>query len=618
MTDVLTHRGPDDEGYFINTSGFELSHGWHRADGTGNVGLGHRRLSIIDLSSGHQPMSNEDGSVWIVFNGEIFNFQDLRKELIGQDHVFRTNSDTEVIIHGYEEWGRECVRRFRGMFAFAIWDRRRQCLFLARDRLGIKPLYYYEDDSKFLFGSEIKAILQHPGVSRKINSRSLYDYLSYLYIPTPNTIYEGIHKLPAGHILQVNESGRQLHKYWDIDFTTHNGVRDAEWCELIIDKLREAVAIRLISDVPLGAFLSGGVDSSAVVALMSGLQSRPVKTSSIGFREQRYNELPYARKIADAYKTEHHEVTVTADVEEVLNLLVWHFDEPFADSSAVPSYYVSKAAREKVTVALSGDGGDENFAGYRRYYFDNLENYIRRMLPGWFRRSVIRALAGIYPKADNLPQIFRAKTLLTNLSRDPVAGYYNSMTWFQVHGSRIFSSFMRREVEGYHPISHFHNHASAFNGLDPLSRIQYIDIKTYLVDDILTKVDRTSMANSLEVRVPLLDHEFMELVARMPPSLKMNRHHNKFIFKKALEPYLPNDCLYRPKMGFSIPLSRWLKHGMKSIFEKQVLSPNGFCLAYLDKKAVETMWNSHLQGSGEYGFELWSILFLELWGRRWT
>lgn len=618
MADVLAHRGPDDEGFYINSPESPVeSPKWKHSRGKGNAGLGHRRLSIIDLSSGHQPMQNEDDNIWISFNGEIYNFIDLKKELTDKGHVFRTNSDTEAIVHAYEEWGEDCVKHLRGMFAFAIWDETAQTLFLARDRLGIKPLYYYSDQSKFIFGSEIKSILQHPDVKREIQPEALYDYLCFLYVPAPGSIFKEIYKLLPGHTLTVKEGKITDKEYWDLNFAENTRLSEKEWCEKIIEKLRESIDIRLISEVPLGAFLSGGVDSSAVVALMSSLKTDPVQTSSIGFGEQKFNELPYAREIVKTYNTDHHEMVVSPDAAGILEELTWYFDEPFSDSSAIPTYYVSQVARQKVTVALSGDGGDENFAGYRRYYFDRLENQLRAIFPAGFRHNAIGALARIYPKADWLPQIFRAKTLLTNLSLDPVEGYYNSMSWFQAFKKDILSSDMRKRLSGYHPISHYHEYYDNLQFSDPLSKIQYLDVKTYLVDDILTKVDRASMAHALEVRVPVLDHEFMELVATIPSGLKLKGKNGKHIFKKALEPVLPESCLYRKKMGFSIPLSQWLRTELKPVFENKVLSGNGFSLNYLDKDAVENLWTHHLSGRSDYGFELWSILFLEEWGRRW-
>ncbi len=612
MTNTLTHRGPDDEGYYISGRP-----GNGNGKNSGHAGLGHRRLSIIDLSTGHQPMTNENSTVWIVFNGEIYNYPHLKKILEDKGHRFGTNSDTEVIIHGYEEWGEDCVKHLRGMFAFAIWDENQNSMFLARDRLGIKPLYYYADTSKFVFGSEVKAILRHPGVKREIEPKALYGYLCLMYVPAPDSIFKNIHKLLPGHTITVKNGKIARRKYWDIDFSKTEQLSEAQWCEQIVLKLKESTGIRMISDVPLGAFLSGGVDSSAVVAMMSSLQDNPVLTSSIGFGEEKFNELPYAREIAKKYDTDHHETIVTPDAAHILEKLVWHFDEPFGDSSAIPTYYVSKAARKKVTVSLSGDGGDENFAGYRRYYFDRLENRLRSVFPDFFRKNIIGAIARIYPKADWLPRIFRAKTLLTNLSLDPVQGFYNSMSWLQGVKKNILRPDLAESLNEYEPVSVFKEYYNQAQTSDPLSRIQYIDIKTYLVDDILTKVDRASMANSLEVRVPLLDHEFMELAASIPSSLKLNGKKTKYILKKAMEPFLPHNCLYRKKMGFSIPLSMWLKKDLKPVFEDNVFGTNSFISGYLNKREVQSLWKKHLDNLRDYSSELWSILFLEIWGRKW-
>ncbi len=612
MTDTLVHRGPDEGGYYVSSN--------NRTDASENVsvGLGHRRLSIIDLESGQQPMSNEDESVWIVLNGEIYNFSQLRKELIGLGHRFRTRSDTETIVHAYEEWGEDCVHRLRGMFAFAIWDQRNQRLFLARDRLGIKPLYYFWDGKRLLFGSEIKAILAYPGIPRTINHQALYDYFSLLYIPAPKSIFKDIFKLPAGHVITLGPSARLIiRKYWDLSFEADEGVSEKQWCDRILEKLQESVKIRLMSEVPLGAFLSGGVDSSAVVGLMASLVNEPIKTASIGFEEQKFNELPYARQIATYFGTDHHEEIVRPDAVAILEKLAWYFDEPFADSSAVPTYYVCQVARNKVTVALSGDGGDENFAGYRRYYFDLLENQLRGIFPSFFRKYAIGGLARIYPKADWAPQVFRAKTLLTNLSLEPLEGFFHSMSWFGSLRDRLFVRDFYKELSGYSTLEVFKSHYENAPVSDPLSAVQFLDIKTYLVDDILTKVDRASMAHALEVRVPILDHEFMEMVARIPWNLKLNGRKGKYIFKKALEVLLPHNILYRRKMGFSIPLSQWMRNELRGLFEDSVFSSSAISSSFLNMKTISQIWNEHQSGSRDWGPELWAILFWEKWGRKW-
>jgi len=614
MTDTLVHRGPDDEGYYINSSFGDFSSKWFFSNDNGNVGLGHRRLSIIDLSSGQQPMSSADGQLWIVFNGEIYNYPDLKQQLSEKGYQFRTNSDTEVIIYAYREWGEECVNHLRGMFAFALWNRQSKELFLARDRVGIKPLYYYWDGQNIVFGSEIKALLACPEVAKEIEPTAVADYFSLMYVPAPKSIFKNIHKLPAGHTLVLKPDQQPLiKKYWDLTFAPDITITEEQWCEKIIDKLRESIDIRTLSEVPLGAFLSGGIDSSAVVALLSGLSSDPVKTSSIGFSNDQFNELPYAHEIVDRYATDHHEMIVEADAVAILDELTWFYDEPFGDSSAIPTYYVSKMTRKNVTVALSGDGGDENFAGYRRYYFDHLENRLRGVFPDVVRQTVIAGLANVYPKADWLPQMFRAKTLLSNLAMSPMQGYYNSMSWFGRDKTKLFSADFRQQLQNYDPGQLFETHAQQAGTTDPLSRIQYVDVKTYLVDDILTKVDRASMANSLEVRVPLLDHEFMELIATIPPGLKLKGRDGKHILKQALRPHVNASILDRSKRGFSIPLKDWLRKELKPVFEDSVLSGNSVAMDYLDRDYVKLLWKEHQSGIKDYAAELWSILFFVKW-----
>jgi asparagine synthase (glutamine-hydrolysing) len=617
MTDTLIHRGPDDEGYYVNSPMNDYGPKWFFSAGHGAVGLGHRRLSIIDLSSGQQPMSSADGKLWIVFNGEIYNYPALKKQLTEKGHCFRTNSDTEVIIYAYREWGEDCVNHLRGMFAFAIWNRQKEELFLARDRLGIKPLYYYWDGRQIIFGSEIKAILAHPGIDRQIEPTAVADYFALMYVPAPKSIFKNISKLPAGYTLVLKpESQPIIKQYWDLQFAPDTSITEEQWCERIIDKLRESIDIRTLSEVPLGAFLSGGIDSSAVVALLSGLSNDPVKTSSIGFSNDQFNELPYAHEIVDRYATDHHEMIVEADAVAILDELTWFYDEPFGDSSAIPTYYVSKITRENVTVALSGDGGDENFAGYRRYYFDQLENRLRGVFPDVIRQTLIAGLANVYPKADWLPQMFRAKTLLSNLAMSPMQGYYNSMSWFGRDKMKLFSPEFRQQLQDYDPGQLFEKHGQNAGGNDPLSRIQYVDVKTYLVDDILTKVDRASMANSLEVRVPLLDHEFMELIATMPSGLKLKGRDGKHILKQALRPFVNASILDRSKRGFSIPLKDWLRKELKPVFEDSVLSGNSIVMDYLDHQYVNTLWKEHQSGMRDYAFELWAVLFFAKWSKK--
>jgi asparagine synthase (glutamine-hydrolysing) len=601
MTSVLVHRGPDEGDIYVD----------------GPVGLGHRRLSIIDVVGGTQPIFNEDKTKAIIFNGEIYNFQPLREVLLKKGYNFTTRSDTEVILHAYEEYGDKCVQHLRGMFAFAIWDAQKKQLFLARDRVGIKPLYYYWDGRKFLFASEIKAILQDSTVRRELDPCALDDYLTYLYISAPKTIFQGIRKLLPGHTLIVSQQGVQEQQYWDLVFEPQNGFSERDCAEGLLEKLRESVSVHLMSEVPLGAFLSGGVDSSAVVGLMAGLLHQPVNTASIGFREAGFDELPYARAVAQRFHTHAYEKTVEANAAKILDVLVWHFDEPFADSSMVPTYYVSQVAREQVTVCLSGDGGDENFAGYRRYRFDVFENRIRSIVPEALRRSLFGALGHVYPKADWLPQIFRAKTLLTNLSLSPEEGYFHSMSWFTPGmKSLLYQDSLKNTLNGYDSFLVMKQYFDRTQGWDPLSRIQYVDIKTYLVDDILTKVDRASMAHSLEVRVPLLDHEVMEYAASLPACYKLQNGEGKYIFKKALQNLLPSEVLYRPKMGFVIPLARWFRGDLKGLFTERIFAKDAFIRDLFDPAPIQRWWVQHQRGVRDYSAYLWALLVLECWGRR--
>jgi len=596
MTDTLVHRGPDDEGFYLS-------------DG---IGLGHRRLSIIDLAAGHQPISNEDGTIWVVFNGEIYNFGDLHDSLVKKGHIFKTKSDTEVIVHLYEEMGEECFRDLRGMFAIAIWDQRKKTLLLARDRVGKKPLYYHYDGTRVVFGSEIKAILQVPSISRDIDLDALSDYFSFLYVPAPKSIFKSIRKVLPGHYLVVSPQGLRETEYWDLSFSQVEELTEKEWCEKLVDSFQEAVRLRLMSEVPLGAFLSGGVDSSSVVALMQSAINGPVITSSIGFEEKEFNELPYARAIASHFTTAHHEQIVRPDALAVVDRLSWHYDEPFADSSAVPTYYVSKVAREHVTVALSGDGGDENFAGYRRYYFDQRENWIRSWLPPGVRQPVFGALASLYPKADWAPRIFRGKATFQNLSRCPVAAYFRSVSGCnpELKGNLLHGD-MKHQLGGYDSLEVLRGYYDKADTDDLLSRVQYVDIKTYLADDILAKVDRASMAVSLEVRAPILDHKFMELAARIPSSLKLRGMEGKYIFKKALERCLPESILYRKKMGFAVPLARWFRSDLKEMAYETIF--NSKHDSALDRSAVEKVWGEHQRGFRDRSTELWAILMFRLW-----
>ncbi len=596
MADTLIHRGPDEEGVFCGPG----------------VGLGHRRLSIIDLKSGQQPLSNEDETVWIAFNGEIYNFQELNKQYLSSGHRFRSRCDTETIVHLYEELGEDCFSKLRGMFAIALWDKKKRKLLLARDRVGKKPLFYSWNGRKLLFGSEMKALWPAADFSRDIDLEALSDYFSYLYIPAPKTIFKQVRKLQPAHYLSVDARGIREVPYWDLSFKEPQDLGEAEWRERLIDEYRTAVKVRLVSDVPLGAFLSGGVDSSSVVALMNEVQ-RPVTTCSIGFTEESYNEAAEAKEFATSLGADHHEEIISPRAVDIIEKLAWHYDEPFADSSAVPTYYVSQIARRHVTVALSGDGGDENFAGYRRYKFDVRENLMRSVLPLRIRRAVFGPLSQLYPKADWAPRIFRAKTTLESLSRSAVEGYFNTMSSCPpAMKAKLLGPQVRQALNGYDSMDVLRHHYERADTDDPLSRILYVDIKTYLVDDILTKVDRASMANSLEVRCPLLDHQLMESIARIPSGLKLHHGAGKYIFKKSLEPVLPSEILQRRKWGFGVPLAKWFRTDLKEFTQNAVFAAPDH---YLDYEFLGNCWKQHQRGQRDWSSMFWTVLMFKTWQR---
>jgi asparagine synthase (glutamine-hydrolysing) len=598
MADLLQHRGPDAEGFHVRNE----------------AGLGHRRLKIIDLEGGRQPMFNEDGSVVITFNGEIYNFQDLRQELRKCGHVFQTNSDTEVLIHGYEQWQTELLPRLRGMFAFAIWDDRRKSLFMARDRMGKKPLYYFSNEHEIVFASELKSLLVDPDVPREIDAEALDAYFALGYIPSPKTIYRNVCKLlPATYLIWQGGETKTV-AYWDCFFHSNGHYEEAETIETLRSRLTDAVQVRLISDVPLGAFLSGGLDSSCVVALMSRLKKEPVVAATVGFHEEEFDEVKYSRMVATHCGMAMYEHVVTPDLESLLPKLVWHFDEPFADSSAVPTYYVSQVARRHVTVALSGDGGDESFAGYtRRYRFEALESYWRERIPGWIRTGVIRPAASLYPKADWLPRCLRAKSVLTNLASSAARGYFNSLSITPARVRRkLFSDDFIKNVDGDFAYSLFARLFEESKASDPVSRAQYVDLKTFLAEDVLVKVDRMSMAHGLEVRSPLLDHQVVEYAAGLPSHAKLRNGVSKFVLKRAMEELLPPAIVYRGKHGFEAPVAKWLRHGLKRFAEGYLFESPGadgiFDGAYLSK-----MWQAHQRGTQNHAFALWSVLMYKIW-----
>ena len=603
MNRTLTHRGPDDEGFF-----FDDEHG---------LGLGFRRLAIIDLSpAAHQPMSNEDGSLWIVFNGEVYNFLTLRPQLEKQGHRFRSQSDTEVLLHLYEEAGENLPASLHGMFALAIWDQNQQRMFLSRDRLGKKPLYYYDDGKRLLFASELKAILKDPDVPRVINLRALAHYLTFGYVLAPLTIFENIFQLPPACQMIVQAGNTRVKPYWDWFDSFKEGlavssqVAEETVIEQLKELLKEVVSERLISDVPLGAFLSGGVDSSAVVAMMASLSNKPVKTFSIGFSREAYNELPYARMVAQRFSTEHHEFIVEPeDLRDVMPRLVKMYDEPFADSSAVPTYYLSKCARQEVIVCLSGDGGDEAMAGYTRYAQMQQESLLDG-LPSWMRRTLLGGSAKIVPYS------IKGSSLLRRIAQDPLYRYQTAVTQIPrellkdlLHPNQLLAEFLDSQ-------SPLMSALEKGRSLDLISRLQFADGVTYLPGDILIKVDRASMANSLEVRCPLLDHRFMEFMAHLPADFRFRHGQGKYIFKKAMEGILPNGVIYRKKMGFGIPLQEWFSDDLHSFAAEILLDDTAKKRGLWNPTGMEKLIQLASQRQ-VYSLQntLWVLLVLELWQR---
>lgn len=603
MNESQFHRGPDEGGLHVEPG----------------IGLGHRRLSIIDLSTGQQPLYNEDQSVCVVFNGEIYNYQALIPELQALGHVFHTRSDTEVIVHAWESWGERCVDRFRGMFAFALWDRNQQSLLLARDRLGVKPLYYaLLDDGNFLFGSELKSLLAHGGLKREIDPYAIEEYFALGYVAEPRAIFKQARKLPPAHtlLLRRGQVVGQPKEYWDVRFSLDNPISDRDACTELTARLEESIRLRMISEVPLGAFLSGGVDSSAVVAMMAGLSKTAVNTCSIGFSDPAFNETEFAKQVADRYQTNHYLDMVESDDFDLIDTLARLYDEPYADSSAIPTYRVCQLARKHVTVALSGDGGDESFGGYRRYRLHLMEESMRSALPLGLRRPLFGTLGKLYPKADWAPRVFRAKTTFEALARTSAEAYFHSMSLIRSPmRRRLFSDSLNSALGGYSALNVFQEHANKAGTDDPLGLIQYIDLHTYLIGDINTKVDRASMAHSLEVREPLMDHELVEWLATLPSHLKMRGSESKYLLKKSMEPLLPPDIMYRPKMGFAVPLSRWfrgpLRQRVRDTLLKGQIAESGWFNPEVIKKIVE----QHESGLGDHSTPIWTLLMFDAFMR---
>ena len=599
MNDSQSHRGPDGAGLHLEPG----------------VALGHRRLSIIDIATGQQPLFNEDGSVVVVFNGEIYNYQELIPELQKLGHVFHTRSDTEVIVHAWEAWGERCVDRFRGMFAFALYDRNSETLFLARDRLGVKPLYYaLLPNGTLLFGSELKSLMVHPGLGREIDPYAVEEYFAFGYVAEPRSIYAGTKKLPPANVLKIRRGepvGAPV-EYWDVRFSATDSIGVAEACIELERRLEQSIRLRMISEVPLGAFLSGGVDSSAVVATMARISSQPVNTCSISFEDPAYDETRFAQQVADRYGTHHFVDRVSGDDFDVVSRLARVYDEPYADSSALPTYRVCQLARKHVTVALSGDGGDESFGGYRRYQWHLNEERMRSLLPYGIRRPLFGFIGSLYPKADWAPKVFRGKSTFEALAKDSIDAYASTMSFVREPIRReIYSSSLRRSLAGYSAAEVFRRHGRRAGTDDPLALIQYIDLKTYLVGDINTKVDRASMAHSLEVREPLMDHELVEWLARLPSSLKIKDGEGKFLLKKAMEPRLPHEIMYRPKMGFAVPLAKWFRGPLRERIRGVVQGERLLGSGLFDAAVLRSLLDAHERGVSDHSTPLWTLMMFD-------
>jgi len=600
MCRIIAHRGPDDQGMFVD----------------GSVALGMRRLSIIDLAGGAQPLSGCDRAFTIVFNGEVYNFLELQRELEAQGHHFHTRCDTEAVIHAFEQYGPQSLERLRGMFAFAIWNAHEQELFIARDRAGKKPLYYtVTTQGTFIFGSELKALREHPEFSSEINVEALDAYLTFGYVPDPLTIFKNVQKLPPGHHLRFKNGRIRVEQYWDFEFTnTRNTANRSEssYVEELRSLLDEAVRLRLVSDVPLGAFLSGGIDSSAVVGLMARHTSQTVKTFSIGFREDSHNELKYARLAAKHFRTEHRELIVTPDVCNIVDELIWHFDEPFADQSAIPTYLVSKLAREHVKVVLSGDGGDELFAGYTRYALDSKRKSFEH-LPRFVRDGMMQSLS------RHLPHGAWGRNYIHKVAAEPLDRYIEDISIFtRLNKPSLYSRDFQRSLGSSDSAEIFRRYAAVVSANDSLDRLLYLDSKTYLPGDILTKVDRMSMAVSLEARVPLLDHKLIEFVTGIPASLKMKNGEGKYIFKRAVEDIVPAEILHRPKQGFGVPISEWINQELRQDIRDTFADPRTRQRGYFEASYVDLLLDEHERGRRDHSWALWALLILERWQRTFT
>jgi asparagine synthase (glutamine-hydrolysing) len=598
MNAAIRHRGPDDDGFYFSEG----------------AGLAMRRLAIIDLKSGQQPIHNADHTAWIVFNGEIYNYRELRKQLEALGHRFYTDSDTEAIVHAYDEYGTDCPKYLRGMFAFAIWDERDTSLFLARDRVGKKPLLYAQTNGQLIFGSEFTALLTHPDVSREVNYEAIHHYLSFICVPAPLTAYQSIRKLEPGHWLLWRDGEIKTERYWQLDFSNKIDISEQEAGERVVDLLREAVRVRLMSEVPLGAFLSGGIDSSAVVALMAQESSEPVKTFSIGFEEQDFSELHHARRVAEHVGADHHEFIVRPDAMEILPTLVEHYGEPFADSSAIPSYYVSRETRRYVTVALNGDGGDECFAGYERYAAMNLAQRYTRLLPAGMIANVARALPEFQSRSNPFG---KGKRFLSAASLSPIQRYLRWISAFDENAKLdLYSEGFKQQTAAFSTVDIIKPWFAKANGAGIVDASLLTDTMTYLPNDLLVKMDIASMTVSLEARSPFLDHHLMEFAASLPEKLKLRRMTTKYLLKRVLKKLVPQENLSRKKMGFGVPIGHWFRGAMQPFLRETLLSEKALARGLFNEESLRKIVNQHVEGKVNHEHRLWSLLMLELWFQR--
>jgi asparagine synthase (glutamine-hydrolysing) len=612
MTDAIRHRGPDDDGTYLTEYRLRPPY-----DAQPGVALGFRRLAIIDLAGGHQPMCNEDESVWLVFNGEIYNYLDLRRRLEGAGHKFKTDSDTECIVHLYEDEGPECFSHLNGMFAVAIWDSRNRRLVLGRDRLGKKPLVYRSEPSRLLFASELKCLLTLPDLPREVDPAAVDEYLTYQYVPHPNCILKGYRKLPPGHYATWQDGKLDVRPYWQPDFTQEIKISERDAIPRLQELLESAVTMRMRSDVPLGAFLSGGVDSSLVVALMQKNSDQPIKTFSIGFPVKEYDETKYARQVAEHLKTDHHELVVNPDALDILPKLAWHYDEPFADSSAIPTWYVSEMTRKHVTVSLSGDGGDELFAGYSRYFAATLAATFDYLGP---LRSI--AAAGIWQK---IPSSSRQKSRLRKMKRfsealslSPARRYLNWISIFhEAQRAKLYSDEFLAGLDS-DPFAFLNSAWKKMNGRDAVTTASLTDLITYLPCDLMTKVDIASMAHSLECRAPFLDYRVVEFAASLPSRLKYRRGKGKRILRAAFGHLLPREIWTRKKMGFGVPLDHWFRHELKGLTHDLLLSESSKCRQFFRDESVKGLIDEHDRKHFDHSARLWALVMLEMWLREWT